>query len=63
MTTTLLVVNTNGNSNEINRIKIVKIKTKRDPIEKYMERKTAYESDFVFELSEKQIKNLKKQLQ
>lgn len=61
-TTNLLVINTNGNSSEINKIKIVTIKTNGDPIEKYMQRKTAYESDFVLEITDKQIKSLKDKL-
>lgn len=60
MTTTLLVINTNGNSNEANRVRIVKYKNlKGDPINKYMKRKDAYESDFVFEITDKQLKHLK----
>lgn len=58
----LLVINTNGNSNEINRIRVLKIKTEGDPVEKYLEKKDAYESDMILELTDKQIKSLKKKL-
>ena len=60
--TKLLVINTNGYEATAKNIKIVKIKTNGDPIEKYMKRKNAYETDFIFELSDKQIKKLKTKL-
>ena len=61
--TKLLIVNTNGYDPISKQVKIVTVKTNGDPIEKYLERKSAFETDFIFELNDKQIKNLKKQLE